>query len=151
MPTPQLGTTLRNDMAGNIVTAEITANLSPFVVDGGDTHDGLRRSRRERRLEALRQRADAEKLADAQALRLSLEAALGLAVEVAPAVAPRVAEAVERAPKPADVDWQRVAQDAEQYARLSRAVAKLSALVQAEARRLADEDDDDAAFLLGIA
>lgn len=140
------------EITGEIpITAEITANLSPFVVDGGDTHDGLRRSRRERRLEALRQRADAEKLADAQALRLSLEAALGLAAEVAPAVAPRVAEAVDRAPKPADVDWRRVAEDAEQYARLSRAVAKLSALVQAEARRLADEDDDDAAFLLGIA
>ena len=119
-------------------------------MDGGDTHDGVRQSRRLRRLEALRQRADAEKLADAQALRLALESALGLAAEVAPAVAPRVAEAVERAPKPAEVDWRRVAEDAEQYARLSRAVAKLSALVQAEARRLADEDDDDAAFLLGV-
>lgn len=139
------------EIAGTIpVTGEITGVLTPFDV-GTDTHDGLRRSRRLRRIEALRQRNEAERLADAQALRLSLEAALGLAAEVVPEVAPRVAEAVQRAPKPADVDWRRVAEDAEQYARLSRAVAKLSALVQAEARRLADEDDDDAAFLLGIA
>lgn len=130
--------------------ADVALTYTPGTVQI-DTHDGLKRSRRLRRLEALRQRAEAEKLADAQALRLALESALGLAAEVAPAVAPRVAEAVERAPKPAEVDWRRVAEDAEQYARLSRAVAKLSALVQAEARRLADEDDDDAAFLLGIA
>ena len=66
--------------------------------------------------------------------------------------APRVAEAVQRAPKPAEVDWRRVADDAEQYAQLSTVVARLSTLVQAEAKRRADaDDDDDAAFLLGIA
>lgn len=129
--------------------ADVDLTYTPGTVQL-DTHDGLRRSRRLRRIEALRQRGEAERLADAQALRLSLEAALGLAAEVVPEVAPRVAEAVQRAPKPADVDWRRVAEDAEQYARLSRAVAKLSALVQAEARRMADDDDDDAAFLLGV-
>ena len=133
------------------ITAQITAALQPFV-DGGDTHDGLKRSRRLRRIETLRQRAEAERLADAQALRLALEAALGVAAELPADDAPRVAEAVQRAPKPAEVDWRRVADDAEQYARLSRLVSRLSAVVQAEAKRRADDDDDDdAAFLLGIA
>lgn len=140
---------LAASLSGTVdITASITAQMDAF----GDTHDGLRRrSRRERRIEALRQRADAERLADAQALRLSLEAALGLAAEMPTDDAPRVAEAVQRAPKAADVDWRRITEDAEQYARLSRVVARLSAVVQAEARRRADDDDDDAAFLLGIA
>lgn len=148
-PFPDLSATIDATIP---ITAQITATLQPFVVDGGDTHDGVKQSRRLRRIEALRQRADAERLADAQALRLSLEAALGLAAEIPTDDAPRVAEAVQRAPKAAEVDWRRVADDAEQYARLSRVVAKLSAVVQAEARRRADaDDDDDAAFLLGIA
>lgn len=142
---PPLSATIAGEVP---ITAEITAILQPF--GDVDTHDGLRRSRRLRRIETLRQRGEAERLADAQALRLSLEAALGLAAEVVPDTAPRVAEAVQRAPKPAEVDWRRVAEDAEQYARLSRLVARLSALVQAEAKRRADDDDDDAAFLLGV-
>lgn len=151
LPVPFVYPPLSATIAGTIpITASITAALQPFDV-GGDTHDGLRQSRRLRRIEALRRRADDERLADAQALRLALEAALGVAAELPPEEAPRVAEAVQRAPKPADVDWRRVAEDAEQYARLSRAVSRLSALVQAEARRRADDDDDDAAFLLGIA
>lgn len=152
-PVPFIYPPLSATITGTIpITAEITATLQPFVVDGADTHDGIKRSRRLRRIEALRQRADDERLADAQALRLSLEAALGLAAEMPTDDAPRVAEAVQRAPKPAEVDWRRVADDAEQYARLSTVVARLSTLVQAEAKRRADaDDDDDAAFLLGIA
>ena len=75
-----------------------------------DTHDGMmRRSRRERRIEAMRAKAEAERLADAQGLRLALEAALGMAAEIVEeTTAPEVERAVEAAPSVATVDWRNV-------------------------------------------
>lgn len=132
-------------------TAATFAQGDVTVGDGAvDTHDGWRkRSRRERRIDELLKRRDEERLADAQSLRLALEAALGIVAEV-PEPAPVVVAAVAKAPKPAEVDWRRIAEDDAQYERLSRLVRRLSALAEAEMRRIADEeDDDDAAFLLG--
>lgn len=124
--------------------------VPPPPPDFGDTHDGFkRRSRSQRRIEALRARAEADKLADAQALRMALEAALGMGAEIA---APAVDEAVQAAPKPAEVDWTRVAERDEDYAKLSRIVARLTALVAAEAQRRSDDnDDEETMFLMGLA
>jgi hypothetical protein len=63
-----------------------------------DTHDGyLRRSRRQRAVEAAQRRREAERLADAQALRLELEAALGMAADVVDDVPQPAVEAVQEA------------------------------------------------------
>lgn len=137
------------DITGTVsIMASLTATNGEG--GGGDTHDGFkRRSRRERRLDALRARRDEERLADAQALRMALEAALGLGAEIA---APAVAKAMQDAPKPAEVDWKAIADRAEDYARLWRDVSRLTALVTAEAKRRADDDDDEEAmFLMGMA
>lgn len=137
-------------ISGTAIATLPGVTAPPIPPDVGDTHDGFkRRSRRQRWIEALRARADEEKLADAQALRMALEAALGLGAEIA---APAVAKAVQAAPKPAEVDWKAITERAEDYARLWRDVSRLTALVTAEAKRRADDDDDEEAmFLMGMA
>ena len=77
-------------IGGNITVAltgvSATGEVGDVTASGNvliDTHDGMmRRSRRERRIEAMRAKAEAERLADAQGLRLALEAALGMAAEI---------------------------------------------------------------------
>jgi hypothetical protein len=125
-------------------TIPITASITAFMEGGaGDTHDGfLRRSRRQRALDAAERRRDAERLADARALRLELEAALGMA-----------ADAVEGAPAPA-VDAVREAvavvralphvAPAIDFASARAAVSDLLAAIETarRAKALADDDED---------
>jgi hypothetical protein len=125
-------------------TIPITASITAFMEGGaGDTHDGfLRRSRRQRALEAAERRRDAERLADARALRLELEAALGMAADAveeapAPAVeAVREAVAVVRALPPVA--------PAIDFAAARAAVSDLLAAIEAarRAKELADDDED---------
>jgi len=125
-------------------TIPVTASITAFIEGGaGDTHDGfLRRSRRQRALEAAERRRDAERLADARALRLELEAALGMAADAveeapAPAVeAVREAVAVVRALPPVA--------PAIDFAAARAAVADLLAAIEAarRAKELADDDED---------
>ena len=125
-------------------TIPITASITAFIEGGaGDTHDGfLRRSRRQRALEAAERRRDAERLADARALRLELEAALGMAADAveeapAPAVeAVREAVAVVRALPPVA--------PAIDFAAARAAVSDLLAAIEAarRAKELADDDED---------
>lgn len=139
------------DIAG---TVPITGQFIAMMEGGaGDTHDGiLKRSRRERRIEAMRAKAEAERLADAQGLRLALEAALGMAAEIVEeTTAPEVERAVEAAPGVATVDWRSLARDPAELERTRQTVADLVAVVTAARKRLADEDDEDALFLMGAA
>jgi hypothetical protein len=125
-------------------TIPITASITAFMEGGaGDTHDGfLRRSRRQRALDAAERRRDAERLADARALRLELEAALGMAADAveeapAPAVeAVREAVAVVRALPPVA--------PAIDFAAARAAVSDLLAAIEAarRAKALADDDED---------
>jgi hypothetical protein len=131
-------------------TIPITASITAFMEGGaGDTHDGfLRRSRRQRALEAAERRRDAERLADARALRLELEAALGMAadaVEEAPPVAVEaVREAVVRVQQLAPLSQGRISPDPEAYSSMRAAVSDLLAAIETarRAKELADDDED---------
>ena len=113
----------------------------------GDTHDGfLRRSRRERAIEAARRKAEEERLTERNALRLSLEAAMGMAAEVVEDAPQEAAEAVEAAVAEAAVfvpALGRVA-PALPLEATARALDKLQAAIESalRAKALADDDED---------
>ena len=117
-----------------------------------DTHDGVtKRSRRQRKLQAVEARRRDELAAEATALRLSLEAAMGLAAEVIEdAPAPVVAK-IEAAQQKAAPIVARPVVDAKTVAATRVAVADLQTAIAeaARAKALAD-DDEDVAFILGM-
>ena len=134
------------------ITGEIpiTASIQATNGGGGDTHDGyLRRSRRQRALEAAERRREAERLADAQALRLELQAAMGMAADV---VAEAPAQAVEAVQEAVAVVQGIQRGDSNSIAPLDRAfvnnmraaVADLLKTIEAaqRAKALADDDED---------
>lgn len=129
------------------ITAQITATSGSGA---GDTHDGyLRRSRRQRAIEAAERRREAERLADAQALRLELQAAMGMAADVVaeapqPAVeAVREAVAVVAGIQRGDSNWI-AALDRAAMNDMRAAIAELLAAIEAaqRAKALADDDED---------
>lgn len=113
----------------------------------GDTHDGfLRRSRRERAIEAARRRAEEERLTERNALRLSLEAAMGMAAEVVEEAPDEAAEAVRAAVEEAAAFVPTLGHVAPvlPLEATARALDKLQAAIDAaiRAKALADDDAD---------
>lgn len=146
---PDLTATITGEIP---ITAEITANLSPFVVDGGDTHDGFkRRSRRERALAAAERRRRDEMAQEAVALRLSLEAAMGMAAEVPDDTPAEAVEAVEAVARQAARLVPTLADSRADEALLAaarEAVAALRAAVEEAERARALAEDDEEVFML---
>ena len=131
--------------------ANVALNYYP-ATDAGDTHDGfIRRTRRQRALDAAERQRRSEAAQEAVALRLSLEAAMGLAAEV-----------VEDAPQPvADVVGTATREAARFVPMLARGpapevlqaandaiVALRSAIAAADRARMLAEDDEDVLMLL---
>lgn len=130
--------------------ANVALNYYPAAT--GDTHDGfVRRTRRQRAMDAAERQRRSEAAQEAVALRLSLEAAMGLA-----------AEAVEDAPQPvADVVETATREAARYVPMLARGpapevlqaaneaiVALRSAIAAADRARMLAEDDEDVLMLL---
>lgn len=115
----------------------------PFV----DTHDGyLRRTRRQRALDAAERRRCEDAVSEALSLRLALEAAMGMAAEAVEDAPPEAVEVVERAteaarPMPAILssapDWAAL-----EAARVTVAALHKAIEAAARAKALADDDDD---------
>jgi hypothetical protein len=127
------------------ITGEIpiTASIQATNGGGGDTHDGyLRRSRRQRALEAAERRREAERLADAQALRLELQAAMGMAADVVAEAPAQAVEAVQEAV--AVVQAQPAPAAVVDFTAARAAIADLLATIEAaqRAKALADDDED---------
>jgi hypothetical protein len=133
-------------------TIPITASITAFMEGGaGDTHDGfLRRSRRQRALEAAERRRDAERLADARALRLELEAALGMAADAVEEAPPVAVEAIAAAIKEGAAISAAInapisaAIPPVDFAATRAAIADLLAAIETarRAKELADDDED---------
>lgn len=122
-------------------------------VSDGDTHDGfVRRSRRQRALDAAERRRREAMAQEAVALRLSLEAAMGIAAEVAEEAPQEAAEAVQVVAKRAARLVPTLAEEAPDAAVLATAretVAALRAAVEeAERARALAEDDEEVLMLL---
>lgn len=128
------------------------AGLSYQPAHVGDTHDGfVRRSRRERALEAAARRERDEWVANRNALRLSLEAAMGLAAEVVEDAPPAAVEAVEAAQEAVAVVAPVLARRVVDVAALAEAQAlvdRLYAAVEEAARLKALADDDEEVLML---
>jgi len=124
-------------------TIPITASITAFMEGGAtDTHDGyLRRSRKQRALEAVERRREAERLADAQALQLELEAALGMAADVDEEAPQPAVEAVQEAV--AVVRALPPIAPAVDFTAARAAIADLLATIDAAARAKALADDDE--------
>jgi hypothetical protein len=129
----------------------VALNYYPAQAEG-DTHDGfIRRSRRQRAMDAAERQRRSEAAQEAVALRLSLEAAMGLAAEV-----------VEDAPKPvADVVGTATREAARFVPMLARGpapevlqaandaiVALRTAIAAADRARMLAEDDEEVLMLL---
>ena len=131
------------------ITGEIpiTASIQATNGGGGDTHDGyMRRSRRQRALEAAERRREVERLADAQALRLELQAAMGMAADAVAEAPAQAVEAVQEAvavvqalPAPAAVV---------DFTAARAAIADLLATIEAAQRAKALADDDEEVEML---
>lgn len=118
-----------------------------------DTHDGfVRRSRRQRALDAAERRRREAMAQEAVALRLSLEAAMGAAADVAEEAPREAAEAVQAVAKQAARLVPTLAEaraDAALLASARETVAALRAAVEeAERARALAEDDEDVLMLL---
>ena len=137
-------------MAGTIpLTGTITAQLAST----GDTHDGfVRRSRRQRALDAAERRRREAVAQEAVTLRLSLQAAMGMAAEVveeAPAEAVEAVQAVARKAARLVPTLADTRADEALLASAREAVAALRAAVDEAARAKAlAEDDEDVMMLL---
>jgi hypothetical protein len=139
--------TVYNETIDDSVTA--SENMEGDLPNTGDTHDGyLRRSRRERALDAATRRAEEQWRIDRNAVRLALEAAMGMAAEVvedAPAEAvAAVQEAVREARAVAPAPRAPVAD----LAPVSAALERLNAAIEAAARAKALADDDEEVLML---
>jgi hypothetical protein len=124
-------------------TVDITASITAFLEGAGELPGGYaRRSRRQRALEAAERRREAERLADARALRLELEAALGMAADVVEEAPDPAVEAVQEAV--AVVRALPPVAPAVDFASVRAAVADLLAAIEAarRAKELADDDED---------
>lgn len=142
------------------VTVALTGQAATFAtgtisadVATGDTHDGfVRRSRRQRALDAADRRRRDELAQEATALRLSLEAAMGMAAEVVDTAPVEAVEAVQTVAKRAARMVPDLADMAPEPALLAAArnlVEQVHAAVaEAERRRALAEDDEDVLMLL---
>lgn len=139
-------------------SVDITDNATPTDsvdasdVVGGDTHDGfVRRSRKQRALDAAERRRREALAQEAVALRLSLEAAMGDAAELAEDAPEEAAEAVQAVAKRAARLVPTLAEARADEAVLVTAretVAALRAAVDEAARARALAEDDEEVLLL---
>jgi hypothetical protein len=139
-----VSSTYNETIADSVTAADAMEGEIPNT---GDTHEGfVRRTRRQRALDAAERKRRDDAVAEAMALRLSLEAAMGMAVEAVEEAPPEAAKALERAteaarPMPA------VLARAPDYSALEAARVTVAALHQAiaeaaRAKALADDDAD---------
>ena len=129
----------------------VALNYYPAQAEG-DTHDGfIRRSRRQRAMDAAERRRRDEAAQEAVALRLSLEAAMGLAAEAVEDAPQPVADVVETATREAArfVPMLARAPDPEVLQAANEAIVALrSAIAAADRARMLAEDDEDVLMLL---
>lgn len=133
-------------------TGTPTDSVDGDTSGGTDTHDGfVRRSRRQRALEAAERRRRDELAAEAVALRLSLEAAMGEAAEAAEESPEPVAEVVEKAAKQAARYVPRLvsAPAPEVMQAANEAIVALrTAIAAADRARMLAEDDEEVMMIL---
>ena len=131
--------------------ANVALNYYP-ATDAGDTHDGfIRRTRRQRAMDAAERQRRSEAAQEAVSLRLSLEAAMGLAAEAVEDAPQPVADVVETATREAArfVPMLARAPDPEVLQAANEAIVALrSAIAAADRARMLAEDDEDVLMLL---
>ena len=131
--------------------ANVALNYYP-ATDAGDTHDGfIRRTRRQRAMDAAERQRRSEAAQEAVSLRLSLEEAMGLAAEAVEDAPEPVANVVETATREAARFVPMLARgpapDVLQAAN-EAIVALRSAIAAADRARMLAEDDEDVLMLL---